>query len=120
MSPRSNLPPGRSSRAQRLSATMGSRTHTLAPRSSPSCMSPERLSFVGREIGFTPGRTVSLAVCLLALEDGRLAEVDSMSDAVYAGAKADLREHFIFSGGSRFDREFMIRVRPEIVPLLRE
>ncbi len=75
---------------------------------------------VGRGIGFTPGRTVAFAACLLALEDARIAEIDSMFDAVYASAKSDLREYFIFSGGSRFDREFMIRVRPEIAPVLRE
>jgi hypothetical protein len=75
---------------------------------------------VGRAIGFTPGRTVAFAACLLALEDGRSAEIDAMFDAVYAGAKTDLGEHFIFSGGSRFDREFLIRVRPEIVPILQE
>ena len=75
---------------------------------------------VGRTIGFTPGRTVAFAACLLALEDGRIAEIDSMFDAIYAGAKTDLGEYFIFSGGSRFDREFLIRVRPEIVPILQE
>jgi hypothetical protein len=75
---------------------------------------------VGREIGFTPGRTVSFAACLLALEDGRCAEIDTMFEAVYAGAKTDVGEHFVFSGGSRFDREFLIRVRPEVVPVLRD
>jgi len=75
---------------------------------------------VGRAMGFTPGRTVAFAACLLALEDGKCAEIDTMFDAVYAGAKTDLGEHLIFSGGSRFDREFMIRVRPELVPVLRE
>jgi hypothetical protein len=75
---------------------------------------------VGRAIGFTPARTVSFAACLLALEDARIAEIDSMFDAVYATAKTDLGEYFIFSGGSRFDREFLIRVRPEIVPILQE
>jgi hypothetical protein len=74
---------------------------------------------VCREIGFTPGRTVAFAACLLALEEGRLAEIDTMFEAVYAGAKTDLGNHFIFSGGSRFDREFLIRVKPEIVPALR-
>ena len=75
---------------------------------------------VGREIGFTPGRTVAFAACLLALEDGRLSEIDTMFEAVYAGAKTDLGDHLIFSGGSRFDREFLVRVKPEIMPVLRE
>ncbi|TAH35207.1 MAG: hypothetical protein EYC70_13290 [Planctomycetota bacterium] len=74
---------------------------------------------VYREIGFTPGRTVAFTACLLALEEARLAEIDTMFEAVYAGAKTDLGGHLIFSGGSRFDREFLIRVKPEIVPALR-
>jgi hypothetical protein len=75
---------------------------------------------VSREIGFTPGRTVAIAACLLALEDARVVELDAMFEAVYAGAKTDLGDYLIFSGGSRFDREFLIRVKPEIVPPLRE
>src|SRR6266576_2381233 len=75
---------------------------------------------VGRAIGFTPGRTVAFAACLLALEDAGIAEIDSMFEAVYATAKTDLGEYFIFSGGSRFDREFLIRVRPEIAPILEQ
>ncbi len=74
----------------------------------------------GREIGFTPGRTVSFTACLLALEDGRLAEIEGMFDAVREGAKTKLGEHLIFSGGSRFDREFLIRVKPEAMPVLQE
>jgi len=75
---------------------------------------------VGRAIGFTPGRTVAFAGCLLARESGRIAEIDSRFDAVYAAAKTDLVEYFIFSGGNRFNREFLVRVRPEIVPILQE
>jgi hypothetical protein len=74
----------------------------------------------GREIGFTPGRTVSFAACLLALEDGRLAEINCMFDAVREGARTNLGEHLIFSGGSRFDREFLIRVKPEAMPIIQQ
>lgn len=77
-------------------------------------------ALVGREIGFTSGRTVAFAGCLLALEEGRLAEIDTMFDAVYSSAKSDLGAHLVFSGGSRFDREFLIRVKPEITPILRD
>jgi hypothetical protein len=73
---------------------------------------------VGRAIGFTPGRTVAFAACLLALENARVCEIDSIFEAVYAASKTDLGEYLIFSGGSRFDREFLIRVRPEIMPIL--
>src|SRR5258708_1521553 len=75
---------------------------------------------IGREIGFTPGRTVAFTACLLALEDGRLAEVNTMFDEVYASAKTEVGEHLIFSGGSRSDREFLIRVRPDIVSVLQQ
>ncbi len=99
--------------------------HVLGLEGATPCTQWESLLYfarafeiVGREIGFTPGRTVAFAACLLALEDGRLAEVDTMFDAVYQVAKTDLGKHLIFSGGSRFDREFLIRVKPDIVPEL--
>jgi hypothetical protein len=75
---------------------------------------------VGREIGFTPGRTVSFAACLLALEDGLVFEIQTMFDAVHASAKTALGEHLIFSGGSRLDGEFLIRVKPEALQYLQE
>lgn len=74
---------------------------------------------VGREIGFTPGRTVALAACLLALEQDRILEIDTIFDIVYEAARSGWGEHLTFSGGSRFDREFLIRVRPELSALLR-
>jgi hypothetical protein len=105
----------------------GSTARILGVTSARSCTQWESLMYfarafelIGREIGFTPGRTVSFAACLLALEEGRLAEIDGMFDAVHAGAKTELGEHLIFSGGSRFDREFLIRVKPEAVPALHE
>jgi hypothetical protein len=69
---------------------------------------------VGREIGFTPGRTVALAGCLLALEQSRVVEVEDMFDVVYSAARSPFADDLIFSGGSRFDREFLIRVKPEL------
>lgn len=76
-------------------------------------------SLVGREIGFTPGRTVALAACLLALEDDRVCEIEAMFTAVYDCAKTALGEHLVFSGGSRLDGEFLIRVKPELTTALR-
>lgn len=101
--------------------------HALGLDGTGECTVEERLLYfarayelVSRQIGFTPGRTVAFAACLLALEEGRIAEVDSMFEAIYEAAKTELGEHLIFSGGSRFDREFLIRVRPEIEQLLCE
>ncbi|MGF1885757.1 hypothetical protein L4D13_06410 [Photobacterium profundum] len=65
---------------------------------------------VGREIGFTPGRTISLLACLLAFEEGRVLELSQVFDTVYAASTTEWDQYFRFSGGSRFDREFMISV----------
>jgi len=67
---------------------------------------------VGREFGFTPGRTLALMACILALEAGQVLEVSEVFDAVYKAAKSEWGEYLRFSGGSRFDREFMIRIQP--------
>jgi hypothetical protein len=69
-------------------------------------------SLIGREYGFTPGRTVSVTACLLALETGRLLEVNAMAECVYRAPNSDFAPFLRFSGGSRFDREFLIRVQP--------
>jgi hypothetical protein len=73
---------------------------------------------VGREIGFTPGRTIAIAACLLALESGHIVEVDQVFEAIRSAAASPLGEHLVFSGGSRLDREFLIRVLPEFMTAL--
>jgi hypothetical protein len=65
---------------------------------------------VGRDFGFTPGRTVALVACLLAWEAGTALEIRQVFDAVYEAARSRWSGHLHFSGGSRFDREFLIRV----------
>jgi hypothetical protein len=69
-------------------------------------------TYVGREVGFTPGRTLAIMACILAFEAGEVLEVRQVFDAVYAAAKAEWGEYLRFSGGSRFDREFMIKLQP--------
>lgn len=68
------------------------------------------LACVAREFGFTPGRTAALLACLLAAEEGCGIEIRQVFDAVYCPPKSDLGQYMHFSGGSRFDREFLIRV----------
>lgn len=68
---------------------------------------------VGREIGFTPARTVALAGCLLAIEEGVIIEVDEMFRMMSEMAKGPYRPYLHYSGGSRLDREFLIRVDVE-------
>jgi hypothetical protein len=75
---------------------------------------------MGREFGFTPGRTVAIMACLLAFEDKKVLEVSRVFDVVYGSASSMWTQYMRFSGGSRFDREFMIRVDPELLDLLRD
>jgi hypothetical protein len=65
---------------------------------------------IGREFGFTPGRTCALLACLMAWEAGALLEVSEMFDAVYEAGRGEWSKYLHFSGGSRFDREFLIRI----------
>jgi hypothetical protein len=73
---------------------------------------------VKRSIGFTPARTVALATSLLALRHGLVAEVANTMEMVLEAAKGPLNGYFQFSGGTRLDHEYMIRVRPEIREIL--
>lgn len=76
------------------------------------------LMLVKREFGFTPGRTAALLACLLAWEDRNVIEVQQVFDAVYFAAKSELNKYLHFSGGSRFDQEFLIRVDDDLVTIL--
>jgi len=73
---------------------------------------------VGREFGLTPGSTVANLACLLAWEQGIVVEVSDLFDSVYAAKKSSWNEFLQMSGGSRFDREFVIRVRKGLVEQL--
>jgi hypothetical protein len=70
---------------------------------------------IGREFGFTPGRTLALKACLMAWQNGRTMEVGKVFEAVYAAAGSKLDKYLHFSGGSRFDREFLIRIDEGLV-----
>ncbi len=71
-----------------------------------------------REIGFTPGRTIAIAGCLLALEDGWIIEVSEMFDVLRRMAAGPWRSYLEYSGGSRLDQEFLIRVKPGLVNVI--
>lgn len=75
---------------------------------------------VGREVGFTPGRTLAIMACILAFEAGEVLEVRQVFDAVYAAAKSPWGDYLRFSGGSRFDREFMIKLQPGLSEALQK
>ena len=72
-------------------------------------------SMVGREFGFTPGRTVATVACILAWSDNSVLELETVFNVVYEAARSDLGRFLHFSGGSRFDREFLIKVSPELL-----
>jgi hypothetical protein len=74
--------------------------------------------WVARDIGFTPGRTGALLACLLAWEAGAIVEVDDVYDAVYGSAGSRWSSYLHFSGGSRFDKEFLVKVDDALVPEL--
>ena len=73
---------------------------------------------IRRPLGFTPGRPVSLLACCLAARDGVAIEVGDTYDCVYEAANSQWAEFLHFSGGSRFDREFLIRIEPSLQSLL--
>ena len=72
------------------------------------------INCVKRDFGFTPGRTGALLACLLAWEERKVIEITQVFDAVYNAAKSDLNRYLHFSGGSRFDREFLIRLDDDL------
>jgi len=74
---------------------------------------------IGRELGFTPGRTLALRACLMAWQNGRTMELKNAFDAVYYAADKKIAKYLHFSGGSRFDREFLIRIDEEIIDELK-
>jgi hypothetical protein len=73
---------------------------------------------VGRELGFTPARTVATLASLAMIGEGRVLEVGEQLSAVRDAAKSPLAEFLHFSGGSRFDQEFLVRVDRKILPAL--
>ena len=73
-----------------------------------------------REIGFTPGRTIALAGCLLALEGGWIIEVAEMFDLMRRMAAGPWRPYLEYSGGSRLDQEFLIKIKPSLIPALED
>jgi len=75
---------------------------------------------VGRELGLTPGSTVANMGCLIAWEHGVVIEVEEMFDAVYEAKRTRWSEYLRMSGGSRFDREFVIRVQDGLIEALTE
>ncbi len=74
--------------------------------------------YLQREIGFTPGRTIALAGCLLAWEDGWLVEIAEMFDLLQRMAAGPWRPYLEYSGGSRLDQEFLIKIKPGLVSIL--
>jgi hypothetical protein len=74
----------------------------------------ESFSQIGREFGFTPAGTIALLACLQAWEKDLTIELPDMLRVVIESAKTDSGRHLHFSGGSRFDDEFLIKVDPEL------
>jgi hypothetical protein len=73
---------------------------------------------LGREFGFTPARTIALVACIEAWKQGVCLEVGDVMSMVVAASKSQFSEYLHFSGGSRIDNEFLIKVDPKIVAAL--
>lgn len=69
---------------------------------------------VARPIGHTPASSVALLACLDLLEMGVLAEVDELLDSLREAAHGQFESMLSFSGGSRLDGEFLIRIDPAL------
>lgn len=103
--------------AQLDASFVGALADIYAVQATPILSDDERLLWfcrgfkaVRRAAGFTPGRTAAFAGAMLALEAGRLMQIAQVFDSVYAAASGKWQPYLGFSGGSRFDREFLIRV----------
>ena len=59
--------------------------------------------------------TACLMACLLAWQAGYVCEIEAVFEAVYRAARTEWARFLHYSGGSRFDREFLIRIDAEIV-----
>jgi hypothetical protein len=73
------------------------------------------VQWIGREIGFTPGHAGALLACLLAWEAGAVLEIAYVYRAVYEAAHNEWGRFLHFSGGSRLDREFLVRIDGQLV-----
>ncbi len=58
---------------------------------------------------------VAVAGCVMALVDGWVIEVDQMFQVLREMAAGPWRKYLEYSGGSRLDQEFLIKVKPEII-----
>jgi hypothetical protein len=75
-------------------------------------------SLAGREFGFTPARTLAITACILAWRQDVILELSTVMEAVQNAAKTEFGQFLHFSGGSRFDDEFLIRVDPKLEGVL--
>jgi hypothetical protein len=67
-------------------------------------------TFLGRRVGFIPGRIAGISACILAWIDGLRLELHDVFDEVYQAPKGRWKDHINFSGGSRLDREFFVSI----------
>ena len=75
---------------------------------------------VGREFGFMPARIIALTACMDEWIHGRRWETNEILRIVKEAAHTPLGKYLHFSGGSRFDDEFRIRVDPSITTHLHD
>lgn len=67
-------------------------------------------SFVGRRLGFIPGRTAGMVGALMAWREGFRLEIAEIYDEVYRVPRGKWANYIKFSGGSRLDSEFLVSI----------
>ena len=69
---------------------------------------------VARPIGHTPARSVALSACLMALERGSMVEISDLLQTLREAAHGPYAPYLSYSGGSRLDGEFLIRIHADL------
>ena len=74
---------------------------------------------VVRPVGHTPARSIALLACLDFLSRGRLVEISDLLETLRSESHGRWAALISFSGGSRLDGEFLIRLDKRLVSELR-
>src|SRR5262249_43216735 len=76
--------------------------------------------FLGRRLGFIPGRSAGMVGCIFAWREGIRLELKDIFEEVYRVPKTRWAPYVKFSGGSRLDSEFLVTLDKQFESKLRE
>ena len=69
---------------------------------------------VKRPMGFTPARSIASWASWDAWESGRVLEVGQVMKTLLKAGHGPWKEHFLYSGGSRLDEEYLLKINPSL------